>query len=94
MALQVGSDLVARRAMREGDVVVGNVVEEMDLVLLQHKGGSDGVHGSIAPSLIEKSTVLVKALEEIDVCLRTQPIKVADLEVGPLIVVSACCIGR
>lgn len=80
--------------MREGDVVVGDIVEEVDLVLLQQEGSGDGVHGSISPPLVEESTVLIKRFEKVNVCLRTQPIQVANLKVGPLLKISACCMAR
>lgn len=85
MAASVEADLLAGRAVGEGDVVVGNVVEEVDLLLGQHKTGGNRVHRRITPSLIEETTVLVEGLEVVDVGLGTKPVKVTDLEVGPLI---------
>jgi len=68
----------------EGHVVVGNIVEEVDLVLLEHQTGGDGVHGCVTPALVEEATVLIKGLEEVDVRLGPEPVQVANLEVGPL----------
>lgn len=84
MAAEVQSCFLACRAMGEGHVIIGDIVEEVDLLLLEQETGGDRVDGSIAPSLVEKATILVQRLEEIDVCLGAQPVKVADLEVGPL----------
>lgn len=70
--------------MRERNMIVCNVVEEVDLFLFQHKSSSNGVDRSIAPSLIKETTVLVQRLEIIKVCLGPQPVQVTNLKVGPL----------
>lgn len=70
--------------MREWDVVVSNIVEEMNLFLLQEKTCGDGVNGSIAPTFVEESTILVKSLEVIQVCFGSQPVEIANFEIGPL----------
>jgi hypothetical protein len=59
MAAQVQPRLLIARAMGEGYVVVGDFVEEVDLLLLEHGGRSNGVDGRITPSLIKEATVLV-----------------------------------
>lgn len=76
--------LVARRTMREGDVVVCDVVEEVDLFLLEEEAGGDGVDGSVTPPFVEEAAVLVQSVEEVSVGLGSEPIEVADLEIGPL----------
>lgn len=43
------------------------------------------MHRSIAPTLIEESSVLVKRCEVVDVGLGAEPIEVTDFEIGPLI---------
>ena len=53
----------------EGHVVVGDVVEEVDLVFGKHEGGGDGVDGGVAPALVEEAAVLVKGGEIVDVGL-------------------------
>lgn len=70
--------------MREGNVVVGDVVEEVDLILFEKETCSDRVDGSISPPLVEKPTVFVETVEEVDVRLRSEPVEVADLEIRPL----------
>jgi hypothetical protein len=45
--------------MGEGYVVIGDLVEEVDLLLLEHGGRSNGVDGRIAPSLVEEATILI-----------------------------------
>lgn len=80
--------LLARRAVRKGHVPVGNVVEEVDVALVEHQAGRDGVHGGVAPALIEEATVLVERLEKVNVLLAAQPVEAANLKVGPLETVS------
>jgi hypothetical protein len=55
MALQVQSGLLASRAVGERNVVVGNIVE--------------GVDWSITPSFVEESTIFVKGVKVVGVCL-------------------------
>jgi len=88
MTLLVDSHLLASWAMGEGDVVVGDVLEEMDLVLWQQEAGSDGMDRRIAPTLVEEPAVLVELVEEINVSLRSKPVEVSDLEVRPLFGIS------
>lgn len=70
--------------MGKGDVVVGNVVEEVNLLLLERQTGGNRVDGSVAPALVEETAVLVEGVKVVDVCGATQPVEVADFEVGPL----------
>ena len=85
MALQVQSCLLPSRAMRERNVIVRDIVEEMDLVLLQQKTGSNRMYWSIAPAFVEEPTILVKRLKVIKVCLGAEPIEVTNFEIRPLI---------
>jgi hypothetical protein len=55
--------------VREGDVVVCNVVEEMDFVSVEQKTCGDRVHGSITPSLVEEATIFVEGVKEVEVSL-------------------------
>ncbi len=66
-------------------MVVGDVVEEMNLVLLKHETGGNRMHGRISPALVEEATVLVQGFEVIGVGLGAEPVQTADFEVGPLI---------
>lgn len=84
MATQVQPRLLIARAMGEGYVVVGDLVEEVNLLLLEHGGRSNGVDGRIAPSLIEEATILVQGREVVNVRLGPQPFQAADFKVGPL----------
>ena len=70
--------------MRKGYVIVCDIVEEMDFFLLQQKSCSDGVDGSIAPSFVEETAVFVELVEVIEISLRSEPVEIADFEVGPL----------
>lgn len=84
-ALELGADLLARRAVGEGHVPVGDVVEEVDLLLLEHQTSGDGVHGGVTPALVEETALLVKGLEVVEVRLGPKPVQVANLKVGPLV---------
>ena len=70
--------------MREGNMVVCDIVEEMDLILAEEKAGGNGVYRSIAPAFIEEAAIFVKSFEKVKVRLRTEPVEIPDLEVGPL----------
>lgn len=57
--------------MREWNVVIGNVIEEMDFLFLEQKSGCNGVHRSITPSFVEESAVFIQGLEIIYVGWRS-----------------------
>lgn len=84
VAAQVSPRLFPGRAVGEGNVVVGDVIEEMEFILLQHQAGGDGVNRCIAPALVEEAAVLVEGLKVVGVRLGPEPVQVTDLEVGPL----------
>lgn len=71
MAAQLGAQLLACGAVCEWDVVVSNIIEEVDLILLQHQSSGDGMNRSITPSLVEETTILVERLEVIGIRLGT-----------------------
>ena len=60
MALELLSQILASRAVREWNVVVGNVVEEVNFVPVEQKACSNGVDWCVTPALIEEATVTVK----------------------------------
>jgi hypothetical protein len=68
----------------EGNVVICDVVEEVNLLLRQHDACGDRVHRRIAPAFVEEAAVLVEAFKVVDVGLGTEPGETANLEVGPL----------
>lgn len=84
VALQRFPQLLARWAVCERHVVVGDVVEEVDLLLGKHERGSNRVHWRIAPALVEEPAVLVQALKEVEIRLGAEPAEATDLEIGPL----------
>lgn len=84
VAAEVKTLLLTSGAVSEGNVVVGDVVEEVNLLLLEEKTSSDGVDGSITPSLVEETTVLVERLKEVEVRLASEPRQATNLKVGPL----------
>lgn len=38
---------------------VGNIVEEVDFALIEQQSSSNGVHRSIAPTLVEEAAVTI-----------------------------------
>lgn len=60
VALEVRAELLTRWAVGEGHVVVGNVVEEVNLVLGKHEGRSNRVHRGITPALVEETAIPVE----------------------------------
>ena len=90
MAFQVQPGLLASWAVGERNVVVSNVVEEVDLLLRKHQTGCDRMNWCVTPALVEESTIPVKVVEVVNVSLGTKPVKVSNLEVGPLSQVLAC----
>ncbi len=69
-------------------MVVGDVIEEVDFLLLEEECGGDGVHGSISPAFVKESTIFVKSIEVIQIGWRSQPVEVSNFEIRPLIVPS------
>ena len=57
--------------MRERDMVVRNIIEEVNLVFLEKQTSSNRVDWSIAPSFVEESAVLVELIEIIGIGLRS-----------------------
>lgn len=55
--------------MREGNMVVGNVIEKVDLILFEQETCSNRMDWSITPPLVEEPAVFVETIEEIDVRL-------------------------
>jgi hypothetical protein len=65
MALQIQPCLLASRAVRERDVVIRDIVEEMDLFFLQEKTGSDRMNRGISPTFVEEPSILVESFKVI-----------------------------
>jgi len=65
-------------------VVIGNVVEEVDLLPLQHQTRRYGVDRSVSPPLVEETTGLVEEREVVEISLRAQPFEACNFKVGPL----------
>lgn len=85
MTFQVQSCLLTCWTVREWDVVICDIVEEMDLFFFEKQCGCNGVDWSVAPALVEETTIMVKCVEEVKVRLGPQPIETSDFKVGPLI---------
>lgn len=88
MATKIHSSLLISRAVSERNVVIGNVLKEVNLFLLEEKTGSNGVDRCITPSLVKETTILVERLEEIEVRLAAKPGQTTNFKVGPLETVS------
>ena len=84
VATEIQSSLLISWSVSERNVVVGNILEEVNLFLLEKKTSSNRVDRSITPSLVEETAVLVKRLEEIEVRLAAEPGQATNLKVGPL----------
>lgn len=74
MALRLKPCLLASWAVRKGDVIVGDVVEEVDLFLLEEEAGCNGVDWSITPAFIEEPAISIERFEKINVRLRSEPL--------------------
>lgn len=74
VAFQVQPHLLTGRAMCEWNVVVSNLVEKMNLFLLEHDAGRNGMNWGVSPSLIEEAAVVVKSIKIVKILLRSQPL--------------------
>ena len=81
-ALQLFMQL-SSRAVIEWTVVVSDILEVVDLFAREQEGDADGVHGRVAPALVEELACPVERVEELAVRFRSEEVQVADLEVGP-----------
>lgn len=78
------------RTVGEWDVVVSDIVEEMDFTAVEHQTSSNGVDRSVAPSLVEETTVLIERGEVVDVGLAAKPVEVSNFKVGPEVTFVVC----
>lgn len=84
MALQVEPRLLAGRAVGEGNMVICDFVEEMDLVLSQQQSRGDRMDWRITPSLVEEAAIMVQGVEIIQISLGPHPVQASDFEIRPL----------
>jgi hypothetical protein len=84
MALVLKSRLLAGRAVREGNMVVGDIIEEVDFFLLEEDASRNGMDRSISPAFIKESTILIERFKIVHVSLRSEPGQAANFEIGPL----------
>jgi len=91
VAFEVQSVLLKSWAVGEGNVIIGNIIEEVDFLLLEHECRGDRVNRSIAPALIEEATVLVEVVKIINISRAAKPVQVANFEVGPLYLLITVC---
>lgn len=84
MASQIQSCLLTCWAVGEGNMIVGDFVPEVDLVLGKQDAGSDGVDGCVTPSFVEETALAVESLEVVEVLLGPEPGQTSDFKVRPL----------
>ena len=65
MALQIQPQLFPCRAMREWYMVIGNIVEEVDFLLLEGQTGGDRMDWSVSPAFVKETTVLIQLFKVI-----------------------------
>ena len=68
MAPELQSQIFPSRAVSEGNVVVSNVVEEVNLIPVQSQACADRMDRGVAPSFIEEPAITVEAVEEVEIC--------------------------
>lgn len=69
MAFQLLSRIFPGRAVCERDVVIGDVVKEVDLILLEHEACGNRVDRRISPSLVKETAVMIERVEKVQVSL-------------------------
>lgn len=69
MTFQFLPQSVASGAMRKRNVIICNIIEEVKFILFEHQTSGDGMDGSIAPALVEETSIAVEGIEEVDVGL-------------------------
>lgn len=69
VAFECQPSCFTRGTMREGNMVIGDVVEEMDFGSVEHQTGGDGVDRSVTPALVEEAAVHVEGAEVVDIGL-------------------------
>ena len=60
MALVLKPLLLAGRAVRKGNMVVGDIIKEVNFFLLEENASCNGMDWSIPPTFIEESAILIK----------------------------------
>ena len=88
MATESKSSLLTGGTVSEGDVVVSDVVEELDLILVEQQTSRNRMNRGVTPSLVEEAAILIQRFEEINVRLASKPFQAADFKVRPLLLVS------
>lgn len=69
MTFQVEPQLLSSWTMGEGYMIIGYVIEKVDLLFLEEKACSNGVDWCITPSFIKESAILVQGFKEVSVSL-------------------------
>lgn len=55
--------------MRKWNVIVSDIVEKVDVVLWKQERCGDRVNGSITPTFVKETTILIQGLEKVEVSL-------------------------
>lgn len=69
VALVIYPELLVHGAVGEGDVVVRNVVEEVDVFFRKKQCCRDGVDRRITPSFVEETALVVEVVKKVDILL-------------------------
>lgn len=70
-------------AVEEGDMLIPNVAEPVNLALVLKQTQRDTVHGSVAPAFVKEAASLVEVLKVLLVDLAAPKLHVGDFKVAP-----------
>lgn len=84
MAFLLSPQLLRCWTVREGDVIVRNVLKEVNLIFRQSESCGDRVDWRVSPSFVEETSVAIEGIEVVEIRRRSEPVETTDFEVGPL----------
>ena len=85
MAPQLQSQFLAGGAVRKWHMIIGDLVEKVDLFLFQKQACRNRVDRGISPPLVVETPFLIEKGEVVEIGLRAEPVEVSNFKVGPLI---------
>jgi len=84
VTFQVQASLLSSRTVREWDMIICNVIEEVDFFFFEKQTCGNGVDWSITPTLVEEPTIFIKSLEVVQVGFWPEPVEITNFKVRPL----------
>jgi hypothetical protein len=81
---QLQSRLLAGRAVRKRVMIIGDFVEEVDLILVQQQTGRERVDRGVSPPLVEETPGLIEVVKVVEIGFRSEPVEVSNFKIGPL----------